>query len=390
VNVAQNNKNPNHSNARFRLYTAAEIIQRPEPPYLIRGILHTGSAAMVFGYYGEGKTTLAQDLAFSIGAGLSWHGHDVRQGTVVYIAAEDDAFLGRQIRAWCQEHGLTDSGCLNVYFLPAAPQLAAGDVHEVLQQIHALPLAPVLIAIDTLSATFVGSDENTQKDTSRFNDAVNTMRRETGATVLTIHHTGKNRESERGSTALGANCDLILKVEMSTKEALRIKGATTPAQQPRQFVSLSPDDMREGSTPPKTTSTITITCTKNRRGPRHPRMTLALKPVVIDGMVDEYGDPITACVLIQPDSKDVKAGILSDALNHKERALLEVLDRLMVTHHTDTIRSGVWEGGSNVKGTSFQRARRELDALQYVTNTSKGYQFTDKGRAMLPARETAA
>jgi hypothetical protein len=375
--------------SRFRLYTAAQIIQRPEPQFLIRGILHTGSAAMAFGHYGEGKTMLGQDLAFSIGEGLPWHGHEVQQGPVVYIAAEDDAFLGRQIRAWNQEHGLTNP-CPNVYFLPAAPQLAAGDVYEVLQQIHALPSAPVLIVIDTLSATFVGSDENTQKDTSRFNDAVNKMRRETGAAVLTIHHTGKNRESERGSTALGANCDLILKVEMSTNAAPRTKEATTPARQPRQFVSLSPDDMRDGPTPPKTTSTITITCTKNRRGSRHPRITLALKPVEVDGMVDEYGDPISACVLVDTDPRDVKAGICSDALSDKDRTLLEVLDRLMTMQHADTIRSRVWEAGSGLKERTFHRSRDRLLAGQYVSQTTKGYQLTDKGRAELPARETAA
>jgi hypothetical protein len=205
VNV-HNNKNPNR-NTRFRLYTAAEIIQRPEPRYLIRGVLHTGSAAMVFGYYGEVKTTLAQDLAFSIGAGLPWHGHDVRRGTVVYIDDMQD-------------------------------------------------------------------------------------------------------------------------------------GGSSPARETRL-------------------STVKITCTKNRRGPRHAEVRLALKPVVIDGMYDEYGDPVTACVLVDVDPNDARAGMWPDTglFGEKERTLLDVIDRLMTTHNTAAIRSSLWEAGSGLKERTFHRSR---------------------------------
>jgi hypothetical protein len=358
----------------FRLYSAREILARPEPVYLVRGFLHAGSASMMFGYYGEGKTTVAQDLAFAIGSGLPWHGHEVHQGPVVYIAAEDDAFLGRQIRAWTQDRQIDELP--DVRFIPAAPQLARGDVDDVIRQMGTLPTPPVLVIIDTFSATFVGFDENTQKDESKFNDAVNKIRRERGSAVMLIHHSGKKRDTERGNTALGANCDLMLKVEMvaATMKASPVRALALPR------ASCAQEDMRVGSGGSRSTSIVKITCTKNRRGPRHPPISFALKPVTIADVRDEFDDPIVTCVL--DDVRGVGAGGASE-LTDNDRALLEVLAKLSAGSGGNVITSTAWEQASGKTSSTYHRSRRPLVEGEYVmySVSPKGYTLSAKGAA---------
>ena len=51
---------------------------------------------------------------------------------------------------------------------------------------------PALIIVDTLARCMVGGDENSAKDMGLFIAHADALRKETGATVLIIHHTGKN------------------------------------------------------------------------------------------------------------------------------------------------------------------------------------------------------
>jgi hypothetical protein len=48
------------------------------------------------------------DLAGHVGTGMKWHGHHVRQGTVVYLVAEGARGIRKRVRAWEKHYGLED------------------------------------------------------------------------------------------------------------------------------------------------------------------------------------------------------------------------------------------------------------------------------------------
>jgi len=71
-----------------------------------------------------GKTFIALDMAFSVATGTPWQGHDTKQGSVVYIAAEGVQGMAQRIDAWKTYHRVNQA--TDVYFLEAAVQLHDG------------------------------------------------------------------------------------------------------------------------------------------------------------------------------------------------------------------------------------------------------------------------
>src|SRR5688500_34403 len=72
--------------------------------YIIKGILDAGSNCLVYGPSGGGKTFWTIDKVSHVAAGISWRGRRVRQGLVVYIAAEAGASILRRVSAWRDVH----------------------------------------------------------------------------------------------------------------------------------------------------------------------------------------------------------------------------------------------------------------------------------------------
>ena len=141
----------------------ADIKASLDGSYLIKGLIPTDSNVVTFGYPGSGKTFVTTDMALSIAAGLEWHGHKVRQGGVVYIAAEGQAGFRRRIDAWRQEHDIT--GDIQFASIPVAvdmlnPSDELNALTETIADIANRWGGLAAIAVDTLSATFGGGDEN--------------------------------------------------------------------------------------------------------------------------------------------------------------------------------------------------------------------------------------
>jgi predicted ATP-dependent serine protease len=76
-----------------------------------------------------------------------------------------------------------------------------------------------LVVIDTLARCMSGADENSSRDTGIAIEALYAIRQATAdesGTVLAVHHTGKDRSTIRGSSALEAGADSVWQVEAST------------------------------------------------------------------------------------------------------------------------------------------------------------------------------
>lgn len=128
----------------------------------------------------------------------------------MYIVGEGGIGVPRRVRAWENVHGVKVDN-LALVNRPVFP-VRAQEVQQVVKaarDVEAKKGKPVqLIVIDTLARCFGGNDENDAKDMGAFIEGCDTIKRETGATVLVVHHSGKDdTKGARGSSAFRAALD---------------------------------------------------------------------------------------------------------------------------------------------------------------------------------------
>lgn len=187
----------------------SEIMKRPPPRPLIRGLLNLDSESWIIGAPGSKKSFVAADMAGHVALGLPWQGRKVHQGRVVMIVAEGAGGLGPRLKAWEVEHGQPMSD--EIHILPRPVQAANLEAWAVLIE-ACRRLEPVLVVLDTQARVTVGLEENSAKEMGVFIDAVRATREATGACVLTVHHTGRAGGDARGSSAIDGAQHTELKV----------------------------------------------------------------------------------------------------------------------------------------------------------------------------------
>jgi hypothetical protein len=134
----------------------------------------------------------------------------VKGGPVIYIAAEGFGGLKLRVSALVL-HSEYDVKTECAFLNRPINFLKGEEVQSLIQTIQDARLEPALIIVDTLARCFVGGDENSATAMGLFIDGVETVKRETGAAVLVIHHTGKDeKRGARGSSALIGAADTII------------------------------------------------------------------------------------------------------------------------------------------------------------------------------------
>ncbi|MEU3622938.1 hypothetical protein BS329_39925 [Amycolatopsis coloradensis] len=215
---------------RAELLTARQLrsIQPSEP--LVEGYLYRNTLAWLHGKPGTLKSFTAVDIACCVDTGTGWHGHPVKRGTVLYLIAEGAAGLSTRVDAWELAHG---TAVENAVFLPVPVQMLHSlDVEAFIRLLA--ELRPVLVIIDTQSKVTLGGDENSTKDMARFVDALDRLRRASGASILVVHHEPRAGENMRGSTALEGGADTILRItrDGNVVEISNTKQKDAPEQPP--------------------------------------------------------------------------------------------------------------------------------------------------------------
>lgn len=205
---------PSTNSGQRGILSLAEFAEQPgrEAGYAVKGLLQRASYAEVYGAPGEGKTFVALDLAYHIAGNLPWMGHKVHAGPVLYLAFEGTGGLIRRAQALRQHYGKAD---VPLYLAGAAMDVRTssgrGDLDRLLAE---LPSRPVLIVIDTLARALMGGDENSAQDVGAFNNVIQGLIEATGACVLIIHHSGKDKSrGARGSSALLAALDTEIEID---------------------------------------------------------------------------------------------------------------------------------------------------------------------------------
>jgi hypothetical protein len=326
---AHSQEKPNTQYVPPLLYTLDEMLAMRPIEWLVEGIIPVGGFAVLYGPPGTGKTFIALDLALHVAAGQRWLGHDVKAGNAVYISAEGRAGMPTRLAGLIQHNPALRADAN--WFLPEPIQLLDPDAARgLLTRFDAYNLKPTLVVVDTLARCFVGGDENSSRDVGLLIATIGEIQRQTGAAVILLHHSGKpneannRRPSERGSSALRGAADTMIRIQ-------RNKGV----------VELINDKQKDGAefTP------ITIT----------------LKQTVVGDKVDEHGSPVTTCVVVATDAKDVQDSPDSQPSVGAQRAL-----DVLAAFPTQAASSADWrsaiekQNGKPIPPRTFQNRRGEL------------------------------
>lgn len=172
----------------FEFLSLGDLFQRPEPKWIVKGVLPDSGLGSFYGQPGGGKTFLAVDVALSVALGDTWRGIPVMQGPCLYIAAEDDRGVQMRFAAGLATRGVSNAP---IKVLPAAPVFTSPEQQKALLPAIQACGRQALVFVDTLAAVTPGSDENAAKDMSQVIHFCQKIHKVTGGLVLLIHHEGK-------------------------------------------------------------------------------------------------------------------------------------------------------------------------------------------------------
>lgn len=187
-----------------------------EPPpvkWLWDSMMARGDIVLTQGEPNAGKSLVAQTLAVAVAEGWpSFLGHALRaHGRVLYVDQEnpEDVARGRMAQL-----GLTEKGLHNMLYL--WEQGVSLDRHPDKLLDEAVSFEPTLIVLDSL-VRLHSQDENSNMGMALLgNEAIKPLARETGATVIVLHHTNKGEGSSmkatRGAVELNALPDTAFHV----------------------------------------------------------------------------------------------------------------------------------------------------------------------------------
>ena len=219
------------------------------PSWLVEDMLTEYSMAAIVGPSYSGKSFLAVDIACSVAAGTPFHGRSVKQGAVFYIVGEGRLGARRRVNAFCRDRGVTmkrETAPLHFskqglnFRDPASVNAIRDDLRKVKDV--------KLIIIDTLARSFGGGNENAPQDMGEFINGCDNLMHEFGATVLMVHHTGKDSSAgARGHSSLFGALDTCLTVKKISQHDMLVhceKQKDAPEFDDMQFcfVTLSGDD----------------------------------------------------------------------------------------------------------------------------------------------------
>jgi hypothetical protein len=193
-----------------------------EKDYLIQGFMRRGELMVIYGRPGSGKTFVALDLGVCVAQGRDWNGRKVKPLSVVYIAAESPLGVRYRLKALSDRYGGTDK-----FFLVGTsvnmfdPRV---DLGPLIAEITKLGMDVGMIVVDTLARTMIGGNENSTEDMSRLIANGDILRDKFNASVVWVHHTGKNEAAgARGSSALVAATDTELEIAGMTLRSTKMR-----------------------------------------------------------------------------------------------------------------------------------------------------------------------
>ena len=169
-------------------------------PPIIDGLLYAGTYLFV-GAPKVGKSFLMAQLAYHVSMGLSLWGYEVRQGTVLYLALEDN-HRRLQERLY-RMFGVESTG--NLFFAIGAKQLGGG-LEEQLKGFVREHTDTRLIIIDTLQKIReAGAEKYSYANDYEVITKLKRFADISGVCLLVVHHTRKQQADDKFDMISGTN-----------------------------------------------------------------------------------------------------------------------------------------------------------------------------------------
>ncbi len=211
--------------------------------WVIDGVWYFDSLNALVGRSQIGKTFVAASMAGSVAMGIKWFGRDVIQGKVLYIAGEGFKGIAKRFKSWCT-HNKQDWEILkkNLKVVRGADLMSEDSVDEIRKLCG--ELEPVLVIVDTLSATSSIDNEN---DAAEMRDLLLKIASiyPLAAKVAVHHPNDATRYSQkpkaRGSGAFKSNADNLMTVTLDDSFEPSQEVTDAAGGRPR-FLTLSTDD----------------------------------------------------------------------------------------------------------------------------------------------------
>jgi hypothetical protein len=203
---------PEAASSRFRLENF-DLIDPGALHWLVKGLWPQCGLCFVGGPSMSGKSFWLLKQLANICRGLPVLGRKSKRAGVVYIGAEGAAGVRNRIKGLRGRIGRLEGA---FQFIGQGPDLTSADDVEGLRsalegaraEMEANGIRLGVVALDTLSASIPGVDENTARDMSPVLAALQQLAIDLGVLVVVVAHTGKDTERGlRGWSGLLANAD---------------------------------------------------------------------------------------------------------------------------------------------------------------------------------------
>jgi hypothetical protein len=202
---------------RFQITWFDDVDQSTAKEEILQGVLGAGEFSLFVAKPGMGKSVLVGDIGCHIAAGMDWHGRKVKQGLVVFFAAERKKLTERRVAAWRTKHSVT-----NIPFVVVGGKLdlTSGivDAKTLAMTIKGLEEKSghkcALIILDTVTRTFGPGDQHQSRDMQRYVQSVDELNRATGAHIAAIHHSPWSDDRGKGAIDLDGAIDVSFVVNV--------------------------------------------------------------------------------------------------------------------------------------------------------------------------------
>lgn len=299
--------------SRYPLVRMRAIRPKLGGRYLVKGMLPSGALTVVWGAPKCGKSFWTLDVVAHIACGLPYRGLKVRQGPVVYIAAEGAEGFEARARAWSTRY-LRDADDPPLHVLSRRIDLVhehQSFIAEIEQQLGGS--VPVVVVVDTLNRTYSGS-ESSDQDMTAYVGAADAIKTRFNCTVIIVHHCGLEANRPRGHTALAGAADAQISIRRQ-----------------RHLITAAVDfakDMPDGYS-----------------------NTSKLEKIEIGN--DEDGEMITTCIVVPTDEKPELA---KPQLPAGMKLAIRALEKALITAGATRAMPGMPDGGVLSVPTSLWRA----------------------------------
>lgn len=189
---------------------------KPEPPQLVRGVLHQGCKMILGGASKSRKSWSLIDLMLAVSTGNPWWGFPTQRGRALYINFELPEFaLQHRLQAIAQTRGIADFTGFDLWNLRGYATDFSALIPKILARIKDSQYA--LIILDPIYKGLGKRDENKAGDIASLCNEIEQLAVQSGAAVVFGAHYSKGNQSGKdaidrigGSGVFARDPDVIL------------------------------------------------------------------------------------------------------------------------------------------------------------------------------------